>query len=106
MSTDYYPFLCGISSVRITKGPGHDRIEVWQRGGKCGELVVDLGTGQAIAKLFCNDVHVLHSHYGGIDKGVIVEKTPSFNEETIGPYVLSEYGELVTVDELLKLVTS
>lgn len=30
-----------VSSVRVTDGPGHGRIEVWNRGGKAGELVVD-----------------------------------------------------------------
>ena len=51
-------------------------------------------------------IALLQSFNGGKVHGIIVEKTPSFNEETIGLDVLSEYGELVKVDELLKRVKS
>lgn len=40
-----------ISSLRITKNPVHWRIEVWNRGGKAGELVVDAKDGPAVAAL-------------------------------------------------------
>jgi hypothetical protein len=38
-----------VSSVRGEEGPGHDRVHVWNRGGKSGELVVNHGDGQSLA---------------------------------------------------------
>ena len=100
MSTNYYPFLCGISSVRLEQGPGHDRVAVWQRGGKCGELVVDLGTGLAIAKLFCSDTPILHAYYGGTGVGLVIERSPASAGLPLPRYVLSENGELFETNAL------
>jgi hypothetical protein len=38
-----------ITTVRVEEGLGHDRVHVWNRGGKAGELVVDKGDGHRIA---------------------------------------------------------
>ena len=38
-----------ISSVRVEPGPAHDRVHVWNRGGKAGVLVVEKGDGNAVA---------------------------------------------------------
>ena len=38
-----------ISSVRVELGPRHDRVHVWNRGGKAGVLVVDSGDGNEVA---------------------------------------------------------
>ena len=37
-----------ISSIRVTESPSHWRIEVWNRGGKAGELVVGAEDGQTV----------------------------------------------------------
>ena len=39
-----------ISSVRVERGPGHDLVHVWNRGGKAGTLTVDKGDGDAVAR--------------------------------------------------------
>lgn len=38
-----------ISSVRVEYGSRHDRVHVWNRGGKAGVLVVDAGDGNNVA---------------------------------------------------------
>ncbi len=38
-----------ISSVKVEHGSRHDRVHVWNRGGKAGVLVVDSGDGDTIA---------------------------------------------------------
>jgi hypothetical protein len=38
-----------VTSVRIARGPGHDRVSVWNRGGLSGELVVRAGDGVGLA---------------------------------------------------------
>lgn len=37
-----------ITTIRLEEGPGHDRLHVWNRGGKAGELVVELGDGKEL----------------------------------------------------------
>ena len=101
MSEYYYPFKNGITSVRLTEGPGHDRLEVWQRGGKCGELVFDLGTGRIMASLFCDDKPLLQTTYGGSSLGTVVNKLPGSDRLTLSTYLLSETGKVVTVDEVM-----
>ena len=39
-----------VSSVRLIQGPGHERIQVWNRGGHAGELVVKVGDGLALVE--------------------------------------------------------
>lgn len=39
-----------ISSVQVEEGPSHDRVHVWNRGGKAGVLTVEKGDGEDIAK--------------------------------------------------------
>lgn len=38
-----------ISTVKVEYGPGHDRIHIWNRGGKAGVLTVTKGDGDIIA---------------------------------------------------------
>lgn len=38
-----------ITSVRVEKAYGHDRVRVWNRGGHAGELTVTNGDGAAVA---------------------------------------------------------
>ncbi|MEE8551436.1 MAG: hypothetical protein V3T08_09325 [Gemmatimonadota bacterium] len=38
-----------ISSVRVEHGPGHDRVHIWNRGGKAGVLTVKKGDGDNLA---------------------------------------------------------
>lgn len=40
-----------VSSVRIERGPGHDVVHVFNRGGKAGTLTVTKGDGDAILDL-------------------------------------------------------
>ena len=39
-----------ITTVRVEKGPGHDYVHVWNRGGKAGTLTVTSGDGDLIAR--------------------------------------------------------
>lgn len=39
-----------VSSVRVRPVFGHELVGVWNRGGKAGELYVNLGDGEAIAR--------------------------------------------------------
>lgn len=42
-----------VSSIRLEEGPAHDRIHVWNRGGKSGTLIVELGDGMSfVERLF------------------------------------------------------
>lgn len=43
-----------ISSVRVEPGPRHDRVHVWNRGGKAGVLVVDAGDGLDVSDRLCD----------------------------------------------------
>lgn len=54
-----------ISSVRIERGPGHDRILVWNRGGKSGELVVNKEDSDAIAARLLDMTLI---EYRGVEK--------------------------------------
>ena len=38
-----------ISSTRVEEGARHDRVHVWNRGGKAGVLVVESGDGHAVS---------------------------------------------------------
>jgi len=38
-----------VSSIRVEVGSGHDRVSVWNRGGKAGDLVLVTGDGVAFA---------------------------------------------------------
>lgn len=40
-----------ITSVRVEFGPTHDRVHVWNRGGKAGVLTVAKGDGAKIAEM-------------------------------------------------------
>lgn len=40
-----------ISSVRVETDSTHDRVHIWNRGGKAGELYVCKGDGEAVAEL-------------------------------------------------------
>ncbi len=46
-----------ISSVRVEHGPGHDRVHVWNRGGKAGVLVVTKGDGDDIAARLLDHIY-------------------------------------------------
>lgn len=103
MSTTYYPFRNTISSVRLAEGPGHDVLAVWQRGAKTGELVLTKGTGKTVMMMFRSEEPAFHATWGGPVLGTIVEVLPRGRELNPSDYVLSEYGELFTVVEVLKL---
>ena len=38
-----------ISSTRVEEGARHDRVHVWNRGGKAGVLVVEPGDGNEVS---------------------------------------------------------
>lgn len=39
------------TSIRLKRDIGHDVVAFWQNHGKCGELVVDKGTGEVLTNL-------------------------------------------------------
>lgn len=39
-----------ITSVRVKRGPGHDVLRIWNRGGCAGELTVNREDGEEIAR--------------------------------------------------------
>jgi len=47
-----------VSSVRIARGPCHDTISIWSRGGLAGKLVVDAGDGLEIARKLTTHISV------------------------------------------------
>lgn len=44
-----------ITSVRVSHGPFHDEVAIWNRGGLSGSLAVDAGDGLAVALLLIPD---------------------------------------------------
>lgn len=101
MSTTFYPFRNTISCVRLAFGAGHDVLGVWQKGAKTGELVLTKGTGKTVMMLFRSDEPAFHVTYGGKGVGVVVTATPRGQDMDLTEYVLSENGELFTVDQVL-----
>ena len=102
MSTEFYPFKSGISSVRLECGPGHDVIGVWQDGAKTGELTVTKGTGKELIFLFVSDT----AAFNVVNAGLGLRKVHVFpSGSSMKPYqfVLSEYGELMRVQDVLRL---
>lgn len=54
-----------VTTVKVTQGPVHDRIRVWNRGGCAGELVVTAGDGLKIAKLLMRETtHTVTTFHG------------------------------------------
>lgn len=43
------PAQCVVSSIRVTVIGGHERVQVWSRGGLAGELIVSKGDGARLA---------------------------------------------------------
>jgi hypothetical protein len=39
-----------VSTVRVMRGPAHDLVQVWNRGGFSGSLTVKSGDGEALAR--------------------------------------------------------
>jgi hypothetical protein len=46
-----------ITSVKVEFGPTHDRVHVWNRGGKAGVLTVAHGDGARIAEMLGGKKH-------------------------------------------------
>jgi hypothetical protein len=44
------PFSCAVSSVKVEPERNYDRVHVWTRGQKAGELLVNLGDGLELAR--------------------------------------------------------
>ncbi len=102
MSTEFYPFKGTISSVRLECGPGHDTIGVWQAGAKCGELTVTKGAGKDLVFLFASDVAAFNVVNTGL-ASVTVHVFPYGVGMLPDQFVISEYGELMRVKDVLKL---
>jgi hypothetical protein len=47
----FVPYKVLITSVRITQTPGHDQVEIFNRGQKTGDIFVRIGDGAMIALL-------------------------------------------------------
>jgi hypothetical protein len=96
MSTSYYRFKSPITSISIvTEGP-HDKISVWVSHQLSGVLIVDEGVSNDILKIFKGD-KVLHA-WCGAEREACVKK---FGEIDGYEYVVSEYNEICTVEDVL-----
>jgi hypothetical protein len=47
-----------VTQVRVTFGPAHDLVSVWNRGALAGELVVNRGDGERLARRLLADPEV------------------------------------------------
>ena len=105
MSTSYY-YMQPPFSVRLEKGPVHDRVTIFENGVNCGMLTVTAGKGSSVCWLFSeNDVDDLHApmrtHWGGKDVGCVVTE----NVRGLDPnlQLISEYREPTTVGAIRAL---
>jgi hypothetical protein len=54
--------LALVSNVRVTFGPAHDVVRIWNRGGLAGELTMRSGDGEPLARrLLCPPLSVERS---------------------------------------------
>jgi hypothetical protein len=97
MSTSYYRFKKPITSVQIVTEGKHDKVTVWINHQNTGTLTVDAGTGKDILEMFDSGEQVLHCYAGAGGPCVIRNDINILNEE----YVISEYGNVISVAEVL-----
>lgn len=101
MSTSYYRLREPFTSLRLEKGPTHDRLTVWEEHANAGTLTVRGGWGKHVALLFAlqegDEQCPVRTHWGGVDRGAVVtfrDRDKDLPDEIV---LVSEYGDVVTV---------
>ena len=100
MSTYFYDLAEPWSSIRVEKGPVHDRLLIWVDGKKSGELVFRVeDEGALTAAIMCfSDQNRAVAHRTGRGAG----KTGlHLNQKNRRPQVISEYGEIIDLEDLI-----
>jgi len=101
MSTSYYNFKKPVTCVKVKMQGSHAKVSIFVNHALAGELTLweeELGD---FLNLFVEfGTPIFHSHYGGKDKGEILEqiRTPS------GEYVMSENLETFSVSYLREII--
>ena len=98
MSTYYYRLQKPITSLRLEKGKGHDKLWVWVNNALSGKLILRNDETKSMISLFASGDSVLSTHWGGENNGTVVTVLETNLLE--GEVVISEYGELLTVREV------
>lgn len=101
MSITYYLPRPPVTSLRLDTEGAHDKLSVFVRGKLSGVLVTDQRCGGELATFFRGEP-LLHSHYGGDERGVMFESL-SIPLEAIAPStcIIDEYGGVSRVGDLL-----
>ena len=99
MSTEYYRLKPPFTSIRIDSDAAHDRVTLWEDHANAGTLVLSSGRGRILARMLSDDgPPVMRSYWGGSEVGTVV--TESVSDLNVNEFVLSEYGECLTVERV------
>ena len=101
MSMYYYELKKPITHLGIEKTGGHSRISIWINHGFSGILIVRDEELNNTLELFTDEKVIFHSHYEN-QKGEILKKI----NETDNLIVISEYGNIINVEELEKKINN
>ena len=102
MSTSYYRLAPPVTHIRIEERGEHCEVYLWLNHANVGSITVRNDEKKELIRLFTlyeDDSHCpLRTHWGGKERGAIV----TINDETISnqAVVISEYGELLTVEQV------
>jgi len=102
MSISYNQPIEGITKLRLVEGQAHDRLSIWIEHGLSGELVLPLGWGARLARMFSKDSgddsnDAMRTHWGGENVGTVVTDNAHLPDRAI---LISEYGEVLTAGEV------
>ena len=98
MSTAYYGFAEPVTSIRPEVLGGHTHLGIWVNHAKAGTIVLRNEEARVFISLF-RGPEIMHSHWGGSEKGSIVTGGESEEGDRL---LVSEYGEILTVDDVRK----
>ena len=102
MSTSYCVPIEGVTNLRLTEGPVHDRLAIWIEHGLAGELTVPSGWGRRLVCLFSSDNYddsqdAMRTHWGGSEVGSVVTDRAHLPGDVV---LISEYGDVTTAGEV------
>lgn len=102
MSTAYYYLREPFTSIRLERGPSHDRVTLWERGANIGTLTVSAGTGSMVTYLFAEVEYdgkaPMRTHWGGTKVGCVVTENVRGLDPSL--VLVSEYGDVLTVGDI------
>lgn len=101
MGTNYYKLKKPITHLS-TKNPCgiHHEVKIWINHRLAGALLVRKDELSNFLRVFSSEEIAYHSHYSGIEKGKVVKKVQGTDDSI----VISEYGEIIRVEDLEKEV--